>query len=93
MKDLPELLPQLAFDGSTYEPERDHERLKGQLRRVYELMRDGRWRTLEQITDHVGGSQASVSARLRDFRKAKYGSRIVERQRVSNGWFEYRVRT
>jgi hypothetical protein len=100
MKDLfgdtPFALPQppveRAFDGDTYEPDRDHERLSGQLQRVYELMRDEHWRTLEAISRNTGGTEASVSARLRDLRKDKYGAHVVERRHVVGGLWEYKMR-
>jgi hypothetical protein len=82
----------LRFAGATYEPECDAERLGGQLARVRGLMRDGRWRTLREITEAVGGSEAGVSARLRDLRKAKFGGHAVERRRRGDprcGLFEY----
>lgn len=88
---LPDPPPRKAFDGVTYQPERDHERLKGQLGRVFNLMKDGRWRTLDGIAEYVKGSPAGVSARLRDFRKAKYGSRTVERRHIGHGRFQYRL--
>ena len=37
------------FDGDTYEPAQDKHRLNCQLRRVFDLMRDGKWRTLDVI--------------------------------------------
>ena len=83
--------PDRAFSGETYEPELDYERLNGQLSRVYRLMRDGQWRTLEQIAVAARGSPAAISARLRDFRKDKYGAHDVERRRVAGGLFEYRL--
>jgi len=82
------------FDGETYEPAPDHARLTSQLDRVLDLMRDGAWRTLSQIQQCCGGSDASVSARLRDLRKDKFGGRVVERRRMAPataGLFEYRV--
>lgn len=84
--------PARAFDGATYEPHEDHARLKGQLQRVYSLMGDGRFRTLKEIAHEAGGTEASVSARLRDLRKPKYGARDVQRERVSGGLFRYRLR-
>jgi hypothetical protein len=81
-----------AFDGSTYRPARDHARLKGQLAKVSDLMCDGEWRTLRQIQNVVGGSEAAVSARLRDLRKPKYGGHEVLRQNVGAGLFRYRLR-
>lgn len=67
------------FDGKTYAPS-DGPRLGRQLAQVASLMRDGQWRTTQ-----------SVSARLRDLRKPRYGSHPVERRRVSAGVFQYRV--
>lgn len=85
--------PARAFDGNTYAPKFDYARLKGQLRRVYDVMRDGQWRTLSEIATLAGNStEASVSARLRDFRKEKYGSLAVERERVAGGLYRYRLK-
>lgn len=93
--DVPYVLPTppapRAFDGETYDANRDHDRLKGQLYRVFELMKDERWRTLESISRNTGGSEASVSARLRDLRKAKYGGHAVERRHTVGGLWEYRL--
>lgn len=89
-----ELLPRLAFDGMTYAASEDHQRLNKQLKAVYEVVKDGRWRTLEQIAREAGYSAsacASVSARLRDLRKVKYCSHCVERRRVGGGLYEYRL--
>lgn len=83
--------PERAFDGQTYNPEQDFTRLKGQRDRVFRLMSDGQWRTLSEISKHAGGSEASISARLRDFRKDKYGSRDIQRERVAGGLWRYRM--
>lgn len=79
------------FDGKTYSPEHDRERLSSQFDRVRDLMLDGKWRTLGEIRDVVGGSEAGVSARLRDARKARFGGYTVERKRMFGGLFAYRV--
>ena len=80
------------FDGRTYEPEKDRERLGKQLEAVRALMRDGRWRTLAEIAHAVGAPEASVSARLRDMRKEKFGADLVRAQRRAGGaLWEYRV--
>jgi hypothetical protein len=50
------------------------------------------WRTLAEIETATGFPQASISARLRDLRKPKFGPYIVERQRRRPGTWEYRVR-
>lgn len=83
------------FDGSTCDPALDADRLETLLGRVLDLTSDGRWRTLREIAKSCGGSEASVSARLRDLRKARFGGYTVERRRVvgANGLWEYRVLT
>jgi hypothetical protein len=84
-----DLIPQ--FDGATFQPERDGERLTRQLDRVKELMLDGQWRSLPQIAALVGGSEAGVSARLRDLRKPRNGAYTVNRRHVEDGLHEYQV--
>lgn len=81
----------VAFDGATYDPDQDHQRLKGQLWRVFQLMSDGKYRTLAEIAEDAQGTEASVSARLRDLRKEQYGGREIQRQRVAGGLWEYRM--
>lgn len=73
------------FDGTTFNEKRDGTRLLGQLKRVRELMSDGVWRTLGEIHAIVGGSEAGISARLRDLRKEKFGARKVQRRRRNRG--------
>lgn len=82
--------------GETFDPELDGPRLARQLNRVKTLMLDGHWRTLRQIAYVVGGSEAGISARLRDLRKPKFGGYLVERRRSRDaaadaGLWEYRV--
>lgn len=89
---LPDPLP--GFDGRTYEQRFDYERLGKQARGVFLLMRDRRWRTLREISDATAYPEASISARLRDFRKPKFGAHIVEDRRrgaAVDGVWEYRL--
>jgi hypothetical protein len=79
-------------DGATYVHELDGQRLHRQHNRVCALMRDGVWRTLAEIAAATGDPEASVSARLRDLRKPRFGSYLVDRQRRGPGLFEYRLR-
>lgn len=80
------------FDGETYDRERDHGRLNAQLSRVLTVMKDGRWHTLADLSATTGGDpEASVSARIRDLRKEKFGGYEVERRYVDRGLFEYRL--
>ena len=86
---------ELCFDGATYEHQFDAERLGDQARAVWNVVKDGRWRTLSEIGDSAGvRSEASISARLRDFRKDRFGAHTVNRQQrgdPSDGLFEYSV--
>jgi hypothetical protein len=79
------------FDGGTYERERDQERLRAQLTRVLDLMRGGTWFSLAQIAALTGHPEASVSARLRDLRKVKFGAWVVERRYAGDGLWQYHV--
>ncbi len=69
----------------------DHGRLHRQRQKVYDCMRDGVWRSLGEIAAATNSPEASVSARLRDFRKGKFGGHTVERRRVTAGLWEYRL--
>lgn len=87
-KDRTGLGPLFTFDA----PREDQSRLGRQYAAVFSLMRDGAWRTLAEIREAVGAvSEAGVSARLRDARKARFGSHIVDRRRVSGGLYQYRL--
>ena len=77
--------------GATFNAARDGERLDNQHAEVWELMRDGEWRCLRDISLLTGHPEASISARLRDFRKDRYGAHVVDRRHVQGGLWEYRV--
>jgi hypothetical protein len=86
------LSEQLAFDGDTYAPALDQKRLTGQLERVFIAMLDGQWHSLDWLAVQANGTEASVSARLRDMRKSKFGARVIDRRRVGlSGLFQYRL--
>ncbi len=78
---------QLAFE--------DEQRIEAQLRRIFELMKDGEPRTLAEIREALGlPPDAAVSARLRDFRKKKCGKHKVElfgRPLIGKGVFAYKL--
>ena len=79
------------FSGDTYDAERDGRRLNRQLMAVWMVVRDERWRTLAQIADETGEPEASISARLRDFRKPHIMGATVDRRHLNKGLWEYRV--
>ena len=79
------------FDGSDYVPARDDLRLEGQLLRVFTLMQDGEWRSLEDISGHTGDPPASISAQLRHLRKPRFVSYTVNKKYMGNGLYLYQV--
>lgn len=81
----------MKFSGDTYDEARDGERLSRQARVVFEVMRDGMWRTLAEISHLTKEPEASISARLRDLRKERNGSYRVEREYLAGGIWQYRV--
>lgn len=70
----------MPFGGDTYQRPLDQDRLLRQLERVKDAMRDGEWRTLAQIQALTMDPMASISARLRDLRKDKFGGHLVQRR-------------
>ena len=76
------------FAGATYDAPRDNARLSNQLRAVRYVMLDGKWHTLAEIAQRVGGSEAGISARLRDLRKL--GHKIAK-EYVEFGLWRYRL--
>lgn len=86
------------FDGVTYAPEHDEARLTGQLAQVHELLSsedDYDWWTIQELADKMpGATEASISARIRDLRKPRFGGYLVERRRRGgppSGCWEYRL--
>jgi len=60
---------------------------------IWRLISTGDWYTLAEISEATGAPEASVSARLRDFRKPKYGNFVVDKQYDDRmGCWQYRLR-
>ena len=78
-------------DGSTFDADRDLIRLNAQHKRVYWAMADNQWHSLSSIAEVTNDPEASISARLRDFRKKKFGRHIVLRRHVERGLWIYRL--
>ena len=70
-----------------------NDRLQSQLVRVYRYMRNlnGALTTLPTVCDDLGLSAASLSARLRDLRKPRFGGFTIEREHIENGLYAYRL--
>ena len=80
------------FDGETYDPTQDHQRLGKQALNIFHWMRWGRWLTLHTLSGATGYPEASISARMRDFRKKRFGAHTIERRRIgASGAWEYRL--
>ena len=94
-----ELREPTRFNGPEYKPNRDYTRLKNQIGRVFKVMKDQKWRTLNDISTatslHTTHGQpdpvASVSAQLRHLRKKRFGGHTVNRRHILNGLFEYQL--
>lgn len=70
----------------------DIARLASHLKRIEAYMLShGDWKTFAQIRAMCGGSEAGISARLRELRNPEFGGYSVERRHVKNGLHEYRV--
>lgn len=83
----------MRFDGAVYVPVLDDERLTGQILRVYNAMKDGRWRTLGEIEEITHDPQPSISAQLRHLRKERFGSHTINKRLRgdSQGLYEYQL--
>jgi DNA-binding Lrp family transcriptional regulator len=84
------------FDGRTYDHARDGERLLTQLEAVRHVLADGRWRTIAEIRKKLAAigihaTENSISARLRDLRKSKFGAYVIERRYLGDGLWAYRM--
>lgn len=81
-----------GFFGETFDREIDGPAIGHQLERTLKLMKDGVWRSLPEIARLTGDPESSISARLRDLRKARFGAYTVDRRRRAGGrLYEYRV--
>jgi hypothetical protein len=71
----------------------DASRLSRQLDIVATCLGDGSWWTLPSLAERAAASTQSVSARVRDLRKERWGSHTIERRKVvgSVGVYEYRM--
>lgn len=64
---------------------------KDQLFRVKLALYKHGWKTLATLSEKTKAPEASVSARLRDLRKVRYGNWEVLKRRLDDGRYEYRL--
>jgi len=79
------------FDGADYQPVRDRERLTKRMRLLFETMKDGRWYSLPQLREILGGTDSGISAAIRGFRKIKFGCYSVTSIFKGQGIYHYRL--
>jgi DNA-binding MarR family transcriptional regulator len=82
------------FNGSTYQAEFDFNRLTSQIEAIFELMKDGKHRTLGEIESLTGYPQASISAQLRNLKKDRFGKHKLYKKRrgsFEKGHWEYQL--
>ena|SRR3990167_874785 len=74
--------------------EKEKSKMTGARNDVFQIMRDGAWRTIEQIQGMMFEfcPSQSVTIYLRSFREAQYGSYIVKKKKLGRGRvFQYQV--
>lgn len=82
------------FDGDRINPSLDNPRLRGQLLRVFEVLKRGGWWTYREIADITGDPETSISAQIRNLRKEKCGGFKVpgrHRGEPKNGLWEFHL--
>jgi hypothetical protein len=81
------------FDGITFDPQRDGSRLHAQLDEVRDFMLShcDDWWSLDELSVALGHPEASISARLRDLRKKKFGGFEIARRYVAKGQWVYKL--
>lgn len=80
-------------EGRTIDHARDDRRLSAQMAAVIEVMRDGQWRDLLNLSRASGAPEASCSARLRDVNKPqnRWMGYEMEASHVARGYWIYRL--
>jgi hypothetical protein len=68
----------------------DHIRLGAQIKRVLDVLSDGRWYTVPELQDEIFGRfqirdpEPSLSAQIRNLKKQKHGGHDIRRIRLGN---------
>jgi hypothetical protein len=84
--------PPIAFDGETYKYLIDFERMDTLFRQVWDIMEDNRWHYPAELEDALRPHLwASLSARVRDPRKLKWGEHLVLSEPRGNGLWRYKL--
>jgi hypothetical protein len=79
-----------SFEGATYDEALDYDRLSTQINDVLNSMLDEEWHKMQDIAIAITAPEPSVSAQIRNLRKAKHGGYVIHRRRTGNT-YEYRL--
>ena len=83
-----------SFQGPCYDKTLDRTRLSNQFERIFNLMKDGKYRTLREIATVTGDPEASISAQLRFTKRQEFGAHDLNKRRrgiETRGVWEYRL--
>jgi hypothetical protein len=58
---------------------------------LHAIQADREWRTLEQLALVTGITAYSIGSQLRNLRKPRYGGHVIEKRRLNDGNYEYRL--
>jgi len=85
--------PLFTFEGVETRTTEACQRLSTQYLDIFNLMRDGQFRTLKEIETALNGRypQASISAQLRHMRKRRFGSHQIARKSLGGGLHSYQL--
>lgn len=83
----------IQFNGSDYVATRDNKRLTSQHWKIFNLMKDAKFRTLPEISQATGEPAASISAQLRHMRKTRFGGHTVNKKYLGDGLYTYQLIT
>lgn len=71
------------FDGKTFSPELDGDRLANWREKVFDFLSDHEWHTLSEIREGVGaGPDVAIPQRIYDLRKESNGNWEIESKRL-----------
>lgn len=88
------------FSGADYQPELDESRLRGQIKRIFNVLRVSGWVTVDEIRKtilrelDIDDPATSISAQIRNLRKDSFGGFVVHRRRRGNnnkGLYEFKL--
>ena len=69
----------------------DGERLEGQFERVWAIMRDGEYHTIQEVAAKTGDPAQSVARQMGHIRSKARGGHVLEREHWGQGLYAFRV--